>query len=98
MGLLDKLNPFSISANEVADFLSEELIVKYRHCKTEKILNAHITNELYDYFGEQVTSEYNIGGFFGLKKDIDINNGKIGIELKLAKSVLKSSESQRRKF
>ncbi len=42
-----------------------------------------------------VVPQYNIGGYLGLKIDIDLGNGRVGVEVKLATSLLKATEAHR---
>jgi hypothetical protein len=35
------------------------------------------------------------GGYLGLKIDIDLGNGRVGVEVKLAESLLKAAEAHR---
>lgn len=53
---------------------------------------------LYDYLAlkyENVHRQVSIGGVKSLKIDLDIGNGKVGIELKIADKVTRSAEKQR---
>lgn len=52
----------------------------------EWVIGEHLGNAF-----EDVVPQYNIGGYLGLKIDIDIGNGKVGVEVKLADSLLKSA-------
>ena len=47
--------------------------------------------EILSFIFENVASQYNTGGYRETKVDIDIDNGKFGIELKLAKSLINNT-------
>ena len=61
---------------------------------TERQLQSQLTKYLKGIF-ENVTPEYGLEGKNAIKIDFDIGNGKVGVELKLAKSVFKTSEWNR---
>ena len=44
---------------------------------------------------DDVSEQYSLGGYFALKIDFDIGNGKIGVELKMAESLRNPGETQR---
>ena len=67
----------------VSDFDSEEQV------------EIAIVEELKQEFDRPIKRQYSIPGNFGLKIDIDIANGGIGIEVKLASQLSKASEAQR---
>jgi len=62
----------------------------------ENIVEAYLVRRLSKYFGN-IETQKNIGGRKGAREkiDIDIENGKVGIELKLAKSLKNSNERNR---
>ena len=78
-GLTEALNDLELTVNQI---------------KTEKNVERLISEHLLKYF-DDVFTQYNVGGYLGLKIDIDIGNGNFGIELKLASSLKKSVEVQR---
>ena len=43
------------------------------------------------HFPNKIHREYSVGGFLGLKIDIDINDGKVGVEIKILKNLNSSS-------
>lgn len=74
----------SISFENVITVL-ENLIVLKRRLTSEADLERFIAIQLAYVFGkEKVSTQYSVGGFLALKTDIDIGNGQVGIELKVA--------------
>lgn len=71
----------------------KELIIPRRKLASEATAMDAIGYHLGDVF-EDVMPQYNIGGYLGLKIDIDVGNGKVGVEVKLADS-LSASEIHR---
>lgn len=67
-----------------------QLKLSRRSIDTEKDAEEKIFNYLTDYF-PNVMTQYNIGGYLALKVDIDIDNGKFGVEVKLSESFFKQS-------
>lgn len=68
--------------------------IKNASLSAEKVFENH----LYDYLStkyENVHRQASIGGVKALKIDLDIGNGRVGIELKLASKVSIQSEKQR---
>lgn len=56
----------------------------------------NIVKQLKNVYGtEQVTTEYHIGGYKGMRCDIDIANGSIGIELKIAEQLRTAAHVER---
>lgn len=74
--------------NVISTFKGFEIAKKF--IKNEKDAEKTILNWLSLYFHD-VVPQYNLGGYLGLKIDIDINNGKFGVEVKLAKSFMKNT-------
>ncbi len=68
----------------------KQLTVPARKAHEEIDAQYVIGDHLAEVF-EDVHPQYNIGGYLGLKIDIDIGNGKVGVEVKLADSLLKSA-------
>ena len=67
-----------------------QLKLSRRSINSEKDAETKILNYLMDYF-PNVMKQYNIGGYLALKIDIDIDNGKFGVEIKLSESFFKKS-------
>jgi hypothetical protein len=68
----------------------KQLTIPARKAHVEMDAQDAIWDHLAQAF-EDVHPQYNIGGYLGLKIDIDIGNGKVGVEVKLADSLLKSA-------
>lgn len=68
----------------------KRLSIRSRKLRAEADADWAIGEHLGQAF-EDVVPQYNIGGYLGLKIDIDIGNGKVGVEVKLADSLLKSA-------
>ena len=70
------------------------VIIPRRKMSSEKDLEKYLATSLSQVFGNQyVQRQYNIPGFLGLKSDIDLYDGRIGIELKVGD--LNATEMQR---
>lgn len=72
----------------------EELRVPKRKAKEEYHAQDEIAAELQRHFGD-VAFEYNVGGYFGHKIDLDIGNGNVGVEVKLADALFRAPEAHR---
>lgn len=71
--------------HKVETFLREELSINLYYTDTEEKVENRISAQLEKAFGkENVDNQHYVGGNNGLKCDIDLYNGKCGIELKLA--------------
>ncbi|MBI4339151.1 MAG: hypothetical protein HY680_04280 [Chloroflexi bacterium] len=68
--------------------------VPRRKARDEKSAQDDLAAYLGSHFLE-VFSQYNLGGYFGLRIDFDIGNGRLGIELKLAEALRGAAEAQR---
>lgn len=99
MGILSSLTNFinKPTLDGLATFLENKIVVKVSQYTTEKNVENVIAKQLKEQYGI-VHQQYNIGGFLGLKCDIDLYNGNLGIELKLAKELLKSATNIERLF
>jgi len=63
----------------------ENLVIIKRRLTTENDFEKFVAEQLAIIFGkERVHRQYSVGGFLALKTDIDIGNGQVGIELKIA--------------
>ena len=59
-------------------------------------IQKNILKQLQDIYGkEKVQKEYNVGGYWGMRCDVDLFDGKIGIELKVAEQLKKSANVER---
>jgi hypothetical protein len=84
---------------QVSDVLSKlkELEIKKVQYTSEKKVEGVIVKYLNDSIG-RAHSQYNIGGYLGLKVDIDLGDGQVGIELKLAKELVGNATNIERLF
>lgn len=63
----------------------ENILIGKRKLSSEKDLEKFVADQLRFVFNkEKVHQQYSVGGPLALKTDIDIGNGQVGIELKLA--------------
>ena len=80
---------------DVVKSIFENLVIPKRKLNSELELEKFLFNQLSTIYGkEKVHRQHNIGGFLGLKTDLDIGNGTVGIELKVADK-LKAPDLQR---
>ena len=84
---------------QVPDVLSKlkEVELKKAQYTTEKKVEDIIVTHLNDKIG-RAHAQYNIGGYLGLKVDIDLGDGQVGIELKLAKELGDNASNIERLF
>ncbi|MBQ4395754.1 MAG: hypothetical protein II825_10740 [Paludibacteraceae bacterium] len=81
---------------KVETFLREELSINLYYSDTEEKVESRISAQLEKAFGkENVDNQHYVGGNNGLKCDIDLYNGKCGIELKLADQLDNANNLQR---
>lgn len=86
---IPKLEP---TADNVISKL-RELVINKRRIENETNAKDEIGKHLSMYFRD-VMPECTIGGIRGLKIDLDINEGKFGIEVKLANSFLEKTTNE----
>lgn len=66
-----------------------------RPTKEEKVQNS-LSVQLKEIYGQgEVNTEFSVGGHWGMKSDIDLFHGKIGIELKVAEQLKSASNVER---
>lgn len=82
-GVIKRISGKTITAEQVLDVL-EQLRIAQSQYTTEKHVETIIAKSLDPFFS--VHRQYNIGGFLGLKIDIDLNE-TVGLEIKLAKEL-----------
>jgi hypothetical protein len=82
----------SITGYEVFQKL-ENLQIKKAQYTDEKKVEKIIFDQLEILYKDQVHRQYNIQGYLGLKCDIDLGDGQVGIELKLANQLSNSSSN-----
>lgn len=87
--LTDRVNLVDPTMDNVVENLRQAILAR-RQIKTEKDAEEVISHHLLNHYRDVMT-QYNLGGMLGLKIDIDINDGKFGIEVKLVDSLLKNS-------
>jgi hypothetical protein len=80
----------AITGDEVFESL-ENLQVKKTQYSDEKKVEKIIFDQLDVLYKDKVHRQYNIQGFYGLKIDLDIGDGQVGIELKLASQLSTTS-------
>jgi hypothetical protein len=68
----------------------QKLRISRRNVRDERDAHIAIGEHLAEVF-ETVFDEYPLGGYFASRIDIDIDNGKFGIEVKLAEKLLDST-------
>lgn len=84
----------SINGYEVFEKL-ENLQIKKAQYTDEKKVEKIIFDQLEILYKDQVHRQYNIQGYLGLKCDIDLGDGQVGIELKLANQLSNSTNIER---
>ncbi len=78
-------NKSEILVNEVLEALYAIEVRKTQYT-TEKNVENVVSKALHSSFNH-LKQQYNIGGYLGLKVDIDLGDGQVGIEVKLAKDL-----------
>ena len=63
--------------------------------KEGKVQNNILKQLQVIYGAENVQKEYSIGGYWGMRSDLDLFDGKIGIELKIAEQLKKATNVER---
>jgi hypothetical protein len=90
-----QLNNDSTIDFEFISELLENMFIPTRKIADESELEKYISKYLSGIYGtEKVHRQFNVGGFLGLKADIDLGNGTVGIELKVGDK-LGATEMQR---
>jgi hypothetical protein len=80
-----KKNVLDIQVSTVVNEINSMVIKKTTYVNEKKV-EDFICSELDKSIGK-AHSQYNIGGYLGLRVDIDLGDGQVGIELKLAKEL-----------
>ncbi|MDO1451735.1 hypothetical protein Q0590_36010 [Rhodocytophaga aerolata] len=84
----------AITTDNVKEVL-ENLVILKRRLSAEADLEKFVADQLAMIFGkDRVHRQYSVGGFLALKTDIDIGNGQVGIEVKIADD-LSATDMQR---
>ena len=82
--------------HKVETFLQNELAINLYYTDEEANVEERISKQLIKTFGkENVDNQHYVGGNNGLKCDIDLYNGKCGIEIKLADQLDNANNLQR---
>ena len=89
--LTDRVNLVDPTMENVVDNL-RHIVLPRRTIKNEKDAEEDISEHLLNYYRD-VMNQYSLGGMLGLKIDVDINDGKFGVEIKLADSLLNKPSS-----
>lgn len=98
MGLLNSIFGSSVSLDSVLEIL-EGINLSPNQLKSEKTVEKLIASELASEFGaNNVHQQYSIPGYFGMKVDLDIGDGEVGVELKLASALDNSVANVQRLF
>lgn len=72
--------------DEVVQYLNH-VMIPIKKIQSEKDLESFLFEEISGLLNrENVHRQYNVGGFLALRTDIDLFNGQIGIELKIAQN------------
>lgn len=71
-----------------------EVELPRRKLHSEADVEWYISEHLTPRFAS-VAVQYSIGGYLGTKIDLDIGNGNVGVEVKLASSLMRSTEAHR---
>ncbi len=87
--LTDRVNLIDPTMENVVENLRQANLA-WRQIKTEKDAEEAISDHLLNHYRDVMT-QYNLGGMLGLRIDVDINDGKFGIEVKLVDSLFKNS-------
>ena len=92
-----RIKDSSVDTDNVLESIEEfepKLNSKLKDGYTEKSIQNQLKKHLQEEY-VSVIDEYGIEGANGTKIDFDIGNGKVGLELKLAKSLFKKSNEHR---
>lgn len=99
-----QVNNKDITVTNVKNVLKNKIILspsvlketQYQGDTKEGRVQKNILKQLCEIYGkEKVQKEYNVGGYWGMRCDIDLFDGKIGIELKVAEQLKKSTQVER---
>lgn len=93
---IEKLLGIVSTYNKVEAFILDELVINLYYSDSEAKVEDRISKQLKKAFGqENVDNQHYVGGNNGLKCDIDLYNGKCGIEIKLADQLENAINLQR---
>jgi hypothetical protein len=83
-----------VATREAVIEILRSAVVPRREARVESDAEVYLANILDRSFA-QIALQYSIGGYLGTKIDIDLGDGKVGIEVKLSSSLSKSTEVHR---
>jgi hypothetical protein len=105
MGLLSTiLGSKNVTVDQVITTLSEDITLPstilrstiYQGESKEKRVQNKLFDQLKGIYGQNnVNTEFSVGGHWGMKCDLDLFHGKIGIELKVAEQLKSASNVER---
>ena len=105
MGLLSTiLGSKNVTVDQVITTLSEDITLPstilrstiYQGESKEKKVQNKLFDQLKGIYGQNnVNTEFSVGGHWGMKCDLDLFHGKIGIELKVAEQLKSASNVER---
>ena len=105
MGLLSTiLGSKNVTVDQVITTLSEDITLPstilrssdYEEVSKEAKVQNNLLKQLKGLYGDHnVHKQYSIGGCWGLKSDLDLFSGQIGIELKVAEQLKGASNVER---
>ena len=94
--IIDKLLGTISLYKRIENFIQNDLNLNLYYSDTEAKVEDRILKQLEKVFGkENVDSQHYVGGNHELKCDIDLYNGKCGIEIKLADQLENAGNTQR---
>lgn len=93
---IEKILGIASTYKQVEAFIQNELTINLYYTDEEANVEDRISKQLKKAFGkENVDNQHYMGGNNGLKCDIDLYNGKCGIEIKLADQLENALNLQR---
>ena len=93
-----------VTTNDIALILRNKIILPTTILRSttyvgeakEKRVQKNLFGQLNEIYGQSnVNTEFSVGGHWGMKSDIDLFHGKIGIELKVAEQLKSASNVER---
>lgn len=87
---------FDYGRDDIKNWIKSDLTIKTEDYTNEKNVEKVIFEQLKILVKPQnVHTQYSVGGFLPLKIDIDLYDGSVGIELKLAKELGQAINAER---
>lgn len=99
-----KKQPINVDVSTVIKVLQDDVVLtssilretQYVGESKEGRVQKRISEQLQKIYGlDNVQIEYNVGGYWGMRSDIDLFDGQIGIELKIAEQLKKATNVER---